>query len=53
MATVTKPDTKRTYLSWFENLSAERKAAEGYQNISYDHRQLVRAARIETDLNTK
>ncbi|CAH8627065.1 unnamed protein product [Schistosoma rodhaini] len=53
MATVTKPDTKRTYLNWFENLNSERKEAEGYQNISYDHRQSVRAARIETDLNTK
>ncbi|CAH8585660.1 tektin-2 [Schistosoma bovis] len=53
MATVTKPDTKRTYLSWFENLHTERKAAEGYRNISYDHRQLVRATRIETDINTK
>ncbi|VDO81000.1 unnamed protein product [Schistosoma curassoni] len=53
MATVTKPDTKRTYLSWFENLHTERKAAEGYRNISYDNRQLVRATRIETDINTK
>lgn len=53
MATVTKPDTKRTYLSWFENLHTEGKAAEGYRNISYDNRQLVRATRIETDINTK
>ncbi|CAH8602034.1 unnamed protein product [Schistosoma margrebowiei] len=53
MATVTKPDTKRTYPSWFENLHTERKAAEGNRDISYDHRQLVRATRIETDINTK
>nr|CAH8863043.1 unnamed protein product [Trichobilharzia regenti] len=53
MATATKPDIKGTYPSWFENLHAEGRAAEDSRNLSYDHRQLVRATRIETDIKTK
>ncbi|TNN05698.1 Tektin-B1 [Schistosoma japonicum] len=53
MATVTKLNTKETYSTWFENLHAERKSAEDARNISYNHRQLVKATQIETDVKTK
>ncbi|KAK4468159.1 hypothetical protein MN116_008323 [Schistosoma mekongi] len=53
MATITKLDTKRTYSSWFENLHAGRKSAEDSRNLSYNHRQLVKATHIEADIKTK
>ncbi|CAH8537430.1 unnamed protein product [Schistosoma turkestanicum] len=52
MATATKPDTKRSYSSWFENLNVEKKVVEDSRNQSFNNRQLVKETIIDADISS-
>lgn len=53
MATLTKPEFKRSYPTWFTQIHTESRAATDARNDSASLRDRSRAIRIETDSKTK
>ncbi|KAG5454587.1 Tektin-2 [Clonorchis sinensis] len=53
MATLTKPEEKTDYPSWFTQLHAQSRAATDSRRASSEIRERSRAMRIETDAKTK